>query len=277
MGGLFGALPSRLLVLVLVGACSAAAHGSSQAQYQLTLNLTSSNTLSVVTPSGAVLGTSTVGAQIPAGSYLVVVNNDVPDIRDTDHMFHFSGPGVIVLTDMGAGDNKTEAYQESLAPSSSYVFQDDRQPGIGRVVMGTAATVSSGGSSGGGSTVGSSGTSSNTGGSSSSNTSSNQSVVGSGTAAFRGDLTGEVTAAGKLTLAKGGRPVTSLKAGRYRITVTDKAPSGSFTIQKIRSSAHTLTGSQFVGRHTVTLNLTAGQWFYYQSFTGKKTYFIVVS
>ena len=46
------------------------------------------------------------------------------------------------------------------------------------------------------------------------------------------------------------------KAGRYRITITDKAPAGSFTIQKIRSSAHTLTGSRFVGRHTVLLALT---------------------
>ena len=86
-----------------------------------------------------------------------------------------------------------------------------------------------------------------------------------------------MSSGGKLSLTKDGKPVTQLKAGRYEITVTDKAPSGSFTIQKIRAPAHTLTGSRFVGRHTVTLTLSTGQWFYYPSFTGKKTYFIVTS
>src|SRR5262249_34333401 len=100
---------------------------------------------------------------------------------------------------------------------------------------------------------------------------------GSGKAAtFRGPLTGLVSPAG-ISLTKGGKPVTQLKAGRYTITVTDKAPTGSFTLQKIRLPAHTLTGSRFLGRHTVTLTLTAGQGFYYPSFTAKKTYFIVTT
>jgi hypothetical protein len=249
--------------------------GAAQAapQLQLTLDLTAANTLQVTTPSGAVLTTS--GA-IPPGSYQVVVNNDVPDIRDVDHMFHFSGPGVVLMTDMGAGDNKTESYPETLVNNATYVFQDDKQPGIGRITLTTSASASSGtGSSGGGSTSGSSGTSSNTG---SSGTSSNSSILSgsSGRAAvFRGSLDGVVTSSGAISLTKAGEPVTTLKAGRYKITVTDKAPAESFTIQKIRVPAHTITGSQFVGRHTVMLILSAGQWFYYPSFTGKKIYFIV--
>jgi hypothetical protein len=196
-------------------------------------------------------------------------------------MFHFSGPGVIVLTDMGAGDSKTEAYTETLAPNATYVFQDDMQPGVGRIVITTSATASSGGSTGstgGGSTSAGSGTTSNTGGSS--GTTSNSSILSGGSAkaaTFRGTLVGVVGPGSAITLTKDGKPVTQLKNGRYTITVTDKAPSGSFTIQKIRSPAHTLTGSRFVGRHTVTLTLTAGQWFYYPSFTAKKTYFIVTT
>ena len=256
-----------------------AAHGSSRAQLQLTLNLGASNTLSVTTPSGSVVSSSSAQAQIPPGSYQVIVNNDIPDISDTDHMFHFSGPGVILLTDMGAGDNKTEAYTEMLVPNATYVFQDDRQPGIGRILIGTSATAAgtgSTGSTGGGSTSGTGGTTSNTG----SKTSSNSSILAGGSsapAAFRGSLTGVVSSGGKVLLTKDGKPVTQLKAGRYKISVTDKAPSGSFTIQKIRAPAHTLTGSRFVGRHTTTVTLSAGQWFYYPSFTGKKTYFIVTS
>jgi hypothetical protein len=274
MGGPFRALPSGLLALVLL---AGAAHAVSKAQLQLTLDLTASNTLSVTTPAGAVLTTS---GTIPPGSYQVIVNNDVPDIRDVAHMFHFSGPGVTVLTDMGAGDNKTEAYQATLAPNATYVFQDDQQPGIGRITMTTSATASgagSAGSTGGGSTSGSGGTTSNTGGS---GTSSNSSILSGGStkaATFRGSLAGVVSSGGAISLTKNGKPVTQLKAGRYTITVIDKAPAGSFTIQKIRAPAHTLTGSRFVGRHTATLALTAGQWFYYPSFTGKKTYFIVTS
>ena len=253
-----------------------AAANAASAQLQLTLDLTSGNTLSATTPAGAVLTSS---GTIPPGTYQVILNNDVPDIRDTDHMFHFSGPGVIVLTDMGAGDSKTEAYTETLAPNATYVFQDDLQPGVGRIVITTSATASSGGSTGstgGGSTSGG-GTTSNTGGS---GTTSNSSILSGGTAkaaVFRGALAGVVSSGGAIALTRDGKPVTQLKTGRYTITVTDKAPSGSFTIQKIRSPAHTLTGSRFVGRHTVTLTLTAGQWFYYPSFTGKKTYFIVTT
>jgi hypothetical protein len=231
----------------------------------------------VTTPSGTVLTSS---GTIPPGSYQVIVNNDVPDIRDVGHMFHFSGPGVILLTDMGAGDSKTEAYTETLAPNATYVFQDDQQPGIGRIVMTTSATASgagSSGSTGGGSSSGGSGTTSNTGGS---GTSSNSSILSGGSAkaaAFRGTLAGVVSSGGAIALTKNGKPVTQLKAGRYRITVTDKAPAESFTVQKIRADAHTLTGTRFVGRHTVTLTFTAGQWFYYPSFTGKKIYFIVTT
>jgi hypothetical protein len=99
-----------------------------------------------VTTRERVVSSSSGQVQIPPGSYQVIVNNDIPDINDTDHMFHFSGPGVILLTDMGAGDNKTEAYTETLTPNATYVFQDDRQPGIGRIVIGTAATASGTGS-----------------------------------------------------------------------------------------------------------------------------------
>jgi hypothetical protein len=257
-----------------LGACAVAAAHAASAQLQLTLDLTSGNTLSATTPAGAVLTSS---GTIPPGTYQVILNNDVPDIRDTDHMFHFSGPGVIVLTDMGAGDSKTEAYTETLAPNSTYVFQDDLQPGAGRIVITTSATPASGGSTGsnGGGSSSGSGTTSNTGGKS--GTTSNSSILSGGTAkaAFRGALDGVVSSGGAITLTKDGKPVTQLKAGRYQVTVTDKAPAGSFTIQKIRSPAHTLTGSRFVGRHTTMLTLTAGQWFYYPSFTGKKTYFIV--
>ena len=38
-----------------------------------------------------------------------------------------------------------------------------------------------------------------------------------------------------------------------------------------------MTGTTFVGKRSVTLDLRAGQWFFYSTFVGKKTYFIVVT
>jgi hypothetical protein len=49
-----------------------------------------------------------------------------------------------------------------------------------------------------------------------------------------------------------------------------------FILQEIREPALTLTGGAFVGRASKTVDLQPGQWFYYATFTGKKTYFIVV-
>ena len=37
-----------------------------------------------------------------------------------------------------------------------------------------------------------------------------------------------------------------------------------------------MTGVPFVGHRSVTLDLRPGQWFYYPTFVGTKTYFIVV-
>ena len=264
-----------LALLVLAGALGAGA-ASPAATPQLTLNLNVNQFLEVITPGGTSIRTSSApGGVIPYGTYQVVINNDVPDTLDVAHMYHLSGPGINLQTDLDAGDHKTEVYAETLAANSTYIFQDDRQPGLGRVVFSTSGTAVSGSGSGSTTTSSGSGTSSNnpTGPSS-----SNKGVVGSqvAPAPLRGALDGLVTSA-HIVLTSKGKTVSTLKAGRYRITVTDTSRRGSFTIQEIRKPATTVTGGPFVGKHSVTVNLRPGQWFYYLSFTGKKNYFIVVA
>ena len=83
--------------------------------------------------------------------------------------------------------------------------------------------------------------------------------------------------AGTLSLSLNGKPVTTLKSGRYTFAVTDHSQKGGFIVQRIRSDATTVTGVGFVGKRTLTLALRAGQWFCYPTFVGKKTYFIVTS
>jgi hypothetical protein len=95
--------------------------------------------------------------------------------------------------------------------------------------------------------------------------------------AFRGSLIGAVNAAGALTLKRNGKTVSSLLAGRYTFKITDGSKKSSFTVQEIKKTATTVTGTTFTGKKSLTINLRAGQWFYYGSFVGKKTYFIVVT
>jgi hypothetical protein len=245
---------------------------------QLTLNLNVNQFLEVITPGGTSIRTSSApGGVIPYGTYQVVINNDVPDTLDEAHMYHLAGPGVNLQTDLDAGDHKTEVYGETLAANSTYVFQDDRQPSLGRVVFSTSGTAVSGSATGTTATSSGTGTTSNN-STGSGSSSSNKGVVGSNVApsVLRGTLQGLVTAAG-IELTSKGKAVTSLKAGRYKLVVTDRSSRGGFTLQQIRKTATTVTGGPFVGTHSVTVTLRSGQWFYYRSFTAKKNYFIVVS
>ncbi len=90
-------------------------------------------------------------------------------------------------------------------------------------------------------------------------------------------LVGTVDASGALSLTLKGKSVTTLKSGRYTIEVSDHSSRSGFDLQEIRKTALPLTPARFVGNHKVTLDLKPGQWFYYPTFVGKKTYFIVVA
>ena len=94
---------------------------------------------------------------------------------------------------------------------------------------------------------------------------------------FRGTLVGRVGPGGALTLSDRGKPVQSLPPGRYKVSVTDLSKVAGFTIQEIRRSPTTVSAVSFVGKRAVTLTLAIGQWFYYPTFVGKKTYFIVAA
>ena len=89
-----------------------------------------------------------------------------------------------------------------------------------------------------------------------------QDVVGSEVVPFRGTLTGGVSASGMLALAYNGKSVGSLKAGRYRIAVTDGSSTKGFVLQKTGHKAIAVTGAAFMGKRTASMNLTAGKWLF---------------
>src|SRR6266567_496208 len=72
-----------------------------------------------------------------------------------------------------------------------------------------------------------------------------------------------------------GKSVTSLKARRYTIAVTDKSSTTGFMLQKLEHAVVNITGMTFVGKRSVTVKLTAGKWLVIPRL-GKTTYSIVV-
>jgi hypothetical protein len=165
--------------------------------------------------------------------------------------FQLTGPGVNLTTTLTAGCEADFVTTLNFQPGSTYVAQDLNQPAVARasftvLTSGTPGTVNASyGSASGG------------------KGSTNDSIVGSGLEATLGTLAGTLEANGKLVLTRNGRPVTTLKHGRYAFTITDKSTKLGFGLLGPKNhSTLQLTKPGFVGRQTVALNLVPGRWTY---------------
>jgi len=85
----------------------------------------------------------------------------------------------------------------------------------------------------------------------------------SGSTATR-TLKGVVGPGYSITLKLNGKTVRKLKAGKYKIVVTDKSPIHNFTLERERPSKPKLekdvTSVGFTGTKTVTWTLKPGSW-----------------
>ena len=71
--------------------------------------------------------------------------------------------------------------------------------------------------------------------------------------------------------------MSSLKSGRYKVSVLDETSKAAFFLQRLGRQAVKVSGAAFVGKHARSCStLRAGQWFFYST-PGKKSYFIVVA
>jgi hypothetical protein len=254
----------------VAAAALALAAGAPAATPELQLNLTAGWYLELVTPGGSHVRTSSPpGAVIPPGTYQAIVSSQVGDADDTHHMFHLSGPGQNLQTDLLGGDSPTELFTITLLPSSTYTFGDDRNPSLAQVVFSTSASAPAGaGAAATAGATGSGGTTSNT------PTTTNRDAVGSKLSPVRGTLTGGVDTKARATLRLEGRPVRTLRAGRYRVVILDESARGSFVLRTARKGL-TLSSTAYVGRRTVTVALTAGRWTF-ASAGSRATPFVVV-
>ena len=62
-----------------------------------------------------------------------------------------------------------------------------------------------------------------------------------------------------------GHKVKTLKAGKYKIVIADKADIHTFSLKQLSGGTFNkdLTGATFQGTKTVTVKLTKGKWQYY--------------
>jgi hypothetical protein len=241
---------------VLIGAAAFAAPAAADPP-ALYVVFHSDHTFLVYLASGQVVGTASgAPSVIPAGTYQLLVD----DTSDTDALFDLAGPGVKLVTDMTHGEDSTASFVETFLPSSTYTYRDDMRPGLVWTFVTSSDTAGS-------TAAGTTSTTTSTGQASKPTSSSD--LVGSGIAPLRGALSGAITASGKLALSRDGKPVASLKEGRYTVTVVDGSRALGFTLRGLRRQPIPITTAPFVGRKALTVTLNPGRW--YASSSGKKT------
>jgi hypothetical protein len=189
--------------------------------------------------------------------------NSLPD-------FQLAGPGVLVNSPIDNGTGAAADYTITLQPGSTYVAQDLNQP-ISKITFATTATGTPTPVSLPTTTATHTTTSSSTGSPVGTQVSTKSKAV------FRGTLDATVSSAGKPTLKFKGKSVTQILAGKYTLSVVDHSKAGGFVLQEPPKGATTASTVPFVGKKTLTVNLTAGQALFYPTFIGKKSYFIVVA
>ena len=70
-----------------------------------------------------------------------------------------------------------------------------------------------------------------------------------------------------IKLTKGGKKVKTLKAGKYRIVVSDKSTFHQFTVEREKPGKpkieKSITSVPFTGKKTVVMRLKPGSWSFY--------------
>lgn len=211
-------------------------------------------TFQVTTDAGTPLTT------IPPGTYQVVVSTHDPyGLTGSCKgfvQFRLTGPGVSLFTTLDYGDGSSEIDSESFQAGATYAMQDDGNIAATHMMFTIATTGSAAGVT--------------TTTSSSSKGASTPSVVPT-----RGALQGLVSASGAVSLTtKAGKPVTSLKAGRYTFSVHDQSKTRGFSLQALGHAAKALTTAGYTGWRDTTVTLTAGRWFAFAKAGAKKTFFV---
>lgn len=216
----------------------------------LYIDFFANGTIAVQTADGTNVGASS-GAPtvIPAGYYTLIFSG--PGGCSILPYFHLNGPGISIVTNMNEGQVTRAPGSVELLPSSTYTWSDDALPGV----VYTFATSSQ--------LVGAPPVATGPADTAVRNAPvSSQDVVGADlttpSSPYLGTLTGSVSAAGKVSLVYKGKSTTTLRPGRYTLTVA--GGSGSSLVLKPASIVTSILPVSVTTRHAVSVDLTAGKW-----------------
>jgi hypothetical protein len=240
-----------LAVAVLAALCLGGLGSAASSANGLTINVTYTPTaIQAKLSNGTVLTSGTV---VPPGPYSVVVY-DAGDVSNPQ--FTMTGPGASISSDLnptGQGIEVPTTFGPFvLQPSSSYEIADT---GItGAVISFTTAA---------------------TGSSASPDTTTTPKGSSGGAAASSNKLALFVQPGKKPMLTQDGKPVKTLKAGKYSVVVGDLSTKAGLIIGHGKVKPTTLSAAAATGTSTRSLKLTAGKWFIEGSTKGPRTYFTV--
>ena len=242
-----GALACLIVACGLLIPAAAPAAARSAASPVIFVNFFANGQITVTAADGSSVGT-TSGAPtvIPAGYYTFEFSG--PGGCSSLPYFHLSGPGTDIVTNGNEGQVVHPPSGANLLPSSTYTWTDAAFPGVvyqfstSAEVVGSAPVTSTTPSSGA--------------------PVSSQGVVGSALLPFLGSLSGTISAGGKLSLLRAGKPVTTLKAGRYTLTVVSHSARDGFVVERQKSKAVAVARGAFSGKRSVAVSLTAGTWLF---------------
>ena len=187
-------------------------------------------------------------------------------VKHFPNLFCLYGPGTNLATNMAEGASQRSTNTANLLPSSTYTWVSDAFPNVVHTFT-TSAVVEGSPPSGG---------QSPTSGAGKGKAVTYPDLVGSEIVPNRGMLTAAVNTAGRLSLAYRGKSLTSLKAGKYTIAVTDRSANAGLVLQKLKRAPLSITGSAFMGTRSVHVRLTAGRWLFAGG-RGEPSYTIAVS
>jgi hypothetical protein len=234
---------------VLAALCLSGLGSAASRVNGLTINVTYSATaLTAKLSNGTVLTSGTV---VPPGAYSVVVYDDG---GLANPQFTLTGPGASVASDLNPTGQGIEVPMTFgpfvFLPSSSYVIADTGLSG--GISFTTSAT-----------------------GSSASADPSTTPKGSAGAAASSNKLALFVQPGKTPQLTQDGKPVKTLKAGKYSVVVADLSTTAGLLIGNGKAKPTTLSGPAATGTSSHTLTLTPGKWFVEGSAKGPKVSFMV--
>jgi hypothetical protein len=260
MRGTIGAIVVALALAAVVVPAGGAALPTLYVNYtmQCTFTITddSGRTVTTIAPGTWQIAVSTPGS---FGGVDLSGRNDMTACKGSID-FKLTGPGVNLETTLNDGDGSYEMLSGSFAPSSTYVAVDGNQPSVARAQFTTAAS--------GTATAPAAASSTGTG-------SSSAGGAGVGGSVTVGTLSGTVGSTGALQLTYKGHTVTTLKPGRYTVTIVDTSTHNGFLLHG--RSTVTVSSVPYVGKKSLVVDLRTGRWYFAPTTRGKKTYFVVTA